>query len=140
VIAAVASCLLVGLTLSPLARDPADDGFPLSTYPMFARSRPRTLTMSYALGVTKSGERRTLRPRLVGSAEVLQAYMIVGQAVRENRAPALCRQIAERIRVSGDDDIVTVRIVTGTHDAIDVLVDDKLGREQERARCPVVRT
>jgi hypothetical protein len=30
--------------------------------------------------------------------------------------------------------------VTGTHDAIDALVDDKLGREVMKAECPVVRS
>jgi hypothetical protein len=137
--AAIASIVLVVVTLSPVLRDPGDDGFPLSTYPMFATARPRRLTMSYALGVTRTGERRTLRPRLIGSGEVLQAYMIVGKAVQGGRDAqlALCKSIAAKIRASGDEDIVTVRIVTGTHDALDVLLDDKLGRETEKVRCQV---
>jgi len=142
VVAATAvSLVLIGATLSPLLRDPNDDGFPLSTYPMFATRRPTELTMSYALGVTRSGERRYLRPYLIGSGEVLQAYTILSRAVSGGAGPsqALCRTIAERVRMAGDDDILTVRIVTGTHDALDVLVRDQLGREQERTRCQVRR-
>lgn len=141
VFAAVASCVLVGVTLSPVLRDPGDDGFPLSTYPMFATARPRTHTMSYALGVTATGERRTLRPRLIGSAEVIQAYTMVGQAMRDKQsAAALCRAIAARIRASGDEEIVAVRIVTAKHDAIDAVVDGTFGKETERVRCEVKRT
>ena len=69
--AIVASIALLALTLSPVVREPTDDGFPLSTYPMFATERPTELSMVYALGVTRSGERRYLRPFLIGSGEVL---------------------------------------------------------------------
>lgn len=139
--AAIASIVLVGVTLSPVLRNPVDDGFPLSTYPMFATVRTTELTMSYAVGVARSGERRTLRPSLIGSGEVLQAYTIVARAVGGGAGTqqALCREIAERIRASGDDDIVTVRIITGVHDALDVLLRDKLGRETEKTRCEVRR-
>ncbi len=137
--AAVASCVLVGVTLSPALRsDPYDDGFPLSTYPMFASRRGSEHRMSYALGVTKAGERRTLWPRVIGSGEVLQAYRIVEGAVAGGRGTlqALCRAIAERL-ASGEPDIVTVRIVHAKHDALDVLLRDKLGPERELTRCSV---
>ncbi len=80
-LAIVTSLALVGAALSPLVRDPADDGFPLSTYPMFAWSRPTELTASYALGVTPGGGRRYLSPALVGSGEVLQARAIIEAGV-----------------------------------------------------------
>ncbi len=137
--AAVISVVLVGATLSPLVRDPVDDGFPLSTYPMFATERPTRLRMSYALGVTTSGERRYLRPFLVGSTEVLQAFTIVALAVHDGpRAQRrLCTEIANRVAASGDTELATIRIVTGSHDALDVLLHDKLGHEVERVRCRV---
>jgi hypothetical protein len=97
--------------------------------------------MSYPLGISRTGERRYLRPAWIGSGEVLQAYTIVTQAVHGGAGPAqgLCRKIAERIAASGDDDIVTVRIVSGTHDALDVLLRDQLGTEVEKTRCQVRR-
>ena len=144
VFAVGATVLLIGATLSPLLRSPGDDGFPLSTYPMFATYRPTELEMSYALGMTATGERRTLRPTLVGSGEVLQAFTIVARAVGGGAGPsqALCKQIAKRLAASERDDdreITTVRIVTGKHDAMDVLLRDRLGHETEKTRCAVRR-
>lgn len=136
VLVAVASCVLVLVTLSPVLRgNPYDDGFPLSTYPMFASVRSIEHRMSYALGVTRTGERRVLSPRLVGSGEVMQAYRIVEQAASSKaKAQQLCRAIAERARGRDLDAIV---IVTATHDAIAALVEDKLGPEREVTRCQV---
>ena len=81
------------------ARDPRDDAFPLSTYPMFAEPRPTTLTMDYALGETAAGERRTLSPRLVGTGEVLQAYARFERAVAR-AGPARPRCAARSRRAS----------------------------------------
>src|SRR5687767_10048091 len=102
--AAVVSLALIAATLSPLARAPADDGFPLSTYPMFAWTRPTTLTSSYALGITAGGDRRYLSPRLVGSGEVLQARAIIERAVAGGPAATagLCDAIAARVAVHDD--------------------------------------
>ncbi len=140
--ALIVSLALIGATLSPLLRRPEDDGFPLSTYPMFAWPRPRELTMSYPLGVTAAGGRRYLSPVLVGSVEVLQARAIVARAVARGDAAIrqLCETIARRVAASpAHPDVTAIRIVTGTHDAIDFLVRDRLGRELERGRCDVPR-
>ena len=141
-LAAVVTIALIGATLSPLVRNPADDGFPLSTYPMFAFERPTKLTMSYALGVTRAGERRYLTPVIIGSGEVLQARAVIERAVAggPREQTALCHRIAAQIRrFSAFDDVVTIRIVTGTHDAVEFLVRDQVGREVERMRCEVAR-
>ena len=137
--AAVASCVLVLATLSPVLRcNPYDDGFPLSTYPMFASVRATTHRMAYPLGVTRDGQRRVLSPRLIGSGEVLQAYRIVEQAAgSKGELPRLCRAIADRVRASGDTELVAIRIVIATHDALDVLLRDKLAPERDLTRCPV---
>jgi hypothetical protein len=141
-IAAVVSVALIGVTLEPLVRDPYDDGFPLSTYPMFATKRPTTMSLHYALGTTATGGRRTLAPYLVGTPEVLQAMRIVDRAVSRGRdeATRLCMAIAGR--VAGDAelrDVVAIRIVYGSHDAIDYLVYDRIGVERDRVRCEVKR-
>jgi hypothetical protein len=126
--------LLLALVVSPLLRDPRDDAFPLSTYPMFAEPRSAVLTIDYALGETASGERRTLSPQLVGTGEVLQAFVRIERAVHAGRAAALCTEIASRLHGS---DIAVVRIVTGHHDAVDYLVHHHVGPELDRARCRV---
>jgi hypothetical protein len=139
--AALVSIVLIGATLSVLRRDPNDDGFPLSTYPMFAHDRGRDLVMAYALGITAAGERRYLTPRIVGSDEVLQAMRIIERALRDRQElEALCARIAARVRGHADyRDIVTIKIVRGTHDVVDFLVREVLGPERERMRCGVLR-
>ncbi|HUJ57743.1 MAG TPA: hypothetical protein VLX92_04610 [Kofleriaceae bacterium] len=139
---AAISIALVAATLSPVVRAPAHDGFPLSTYPMFALPRPTRVTIGYALGMTASGERRVLAPALVGSEEVLEAYAVIARALQRGpRAVGeLCSEIAARVAQDPDErDIAIVRIVVGTHDAVAYLVDGRLGPEVERVRCPVAR-
>jgi hypothetical protein len=136
------SLALVGATLWPLVRDPGDDGFPLSTYPMFAWKRSTQQTYRYALGETAAGDRRVLRPSFVGTGEVLQAMRVLARAAAGGRgeALALCEQIAARVSRDGDfADVAAIRIVTGTHDAIEYLVRDRVGHEAELVRCEVSR-
>jgi hypothetical protein len=142
VTAAVISIALIAATLSPLLRAPNDDGFPLSTFPMFAWKRPTRMSMSYPIGETAAGERRYLKPRLVGSGEVLQARAIVERAVAKGGTALqqLCGKIAANVRATPRfADVVRVRIVSGTHESIAYLVDGKLGVEVERTRCEVRR-
>ena len=138
---AVVSLALIGATLSPLARPVSDDAFPLSTYPMFATTRATTATVTYALAVGAGTVRHTIPPVLVGSGEPLQAMAIFERAVLyPAEALALCEQIAFRVSRDHDfDDATTLRIVTGTHDAVDYLVRDAIGHEAESVHCPVPR-
>jgi hypothetical protein len=140
--AAAISLALVAATLWPVVLDPRDDGFPLSTYPMFASRRQTKQTYRYALGETAGGERRTLTPMMIGTAEVLQAIRVIDRAVADGRGEIakLCEAVAAR--VADDDeraDIVAVRIVVGTHDAVEYLARDRVGRETELHRCAVKR-
>ena len=131
--AGLISVALIGATLSPAARDPADDGFPLSTYPMFAYPRDTVQTIDYAIGETVQGERRAIEPRWVGSRQVLQARAVIERAVLGGRPAliALCRAIAQRAPA----EIAVVRIVHGTHDALGFLLEHRVGRELEYVRC-----
>jgi hypothetical protein len=138
----VVSLALIAATLEPLVREPYDDGFPLSTYPMFATKRPTVQTYHYALGYSQDGQRHTLSPSMIGSGEILQALRIIEHAVSRGSAEtkALCEAVAAR--VARDDDfanIVTIRIVRGTHDAVEYLGEHRVGKEVERGRCEVKR-
>ena len=140
--AAAVSLALIAATLWPVARDPRADSFPLSTYPMFAWKRETRQTFRYALGETAGGERRILSPGLVGTGEVLQALQVIGRAVAAGRGEAtkLCEAIAARVaRDSERADIAAIRIVVGTHDAVEYLARGHVGREVELLRCPVLR-
>lgn len=140
VAAAVVSIALLAATASPVLRKPWEDGFPLSPYAMFAFRRPTKLTMDYPLGLTASGQRRYLSPWIIGSTEVLQALQVIARAKAARTLPALCTTIAGRVAVLDEyRDVVSITIVTGTHDAVDFLVRDQLGTEQQRARCEVKR-
>jgi len=139
-IAAATSVVLLLVVASPILREPYDDSFPLSPYPMFATRRPTKLTMDYGVGLTKEGKRRYLSPHVVGSNEVLQALNIIARARQMKQLPQLCATVAQRVAVSPRfEDIVTVTIVSGTHDAVDYLVRGVQGKEIERARCEVQR-
>lgn len=141
-VAALVSVGLVGTTLEPLVRAPDDDGFPLSTFPMFARPRPARVAMSSAQGVTRDGGVRALSPGHLGTGEVMQAFQRIQRAIAAG-APerlALCRAIAAR--VAGDAalrDVVAIQLVSGTYDAADTLAHGATGREVTQARCDVTR-
>ncbi len=143
VLPAAFSIALIGATLWPLARKPIEDDFPLSTYPMFAWRRPTALTMSYAVGITQTGTRRYLRPVIAGSYEVLQARAIIERGVKgtPRERGALCTRIAERVTAFPEfADVVTIAIVTGTHDSVEFLLRDHPGTVVERTRCSVTRS
>ena len=129
------SVALLGATLSALHRDPLDDGFPISTYPMFATKRGTQLEMIYGLGVTASGETRPLPSDVTGTGEVLQAAVVYEDAVHagSKALASLCATIATRVA----SDIVSVRIVQSNLDAIELLVHGKRGNERFRWACQV---
>jgi len=138
--AAVASLVLVAAAASPVLRDPLDDSFPLSTYPMFAHERGRTFTVAYPIGRTGDGGRRVLEPRFAGTTEVLQALAVVEDALASGGGGALCERIARAVgRERAYRDVVAIELVVGTHDAVDYLVRDRAGDESVRARCGVTR-
>ncbi len=61
----VAYAFGLGLTLlvaSPLLREPSDDSYPLSTYPMFAKKREKPL-FYFVEGVNKKRQAERLPPR-----------------------------------------------------------------------------
>lgn len=138
--AAIVSIATLLVVASPILRQPWDDGFPLSPYAMFAFARPTKLTMDYGLGETATGERVYLTPRIVGSGEVLQALNVIARARQAGQLPQLCATIAARVApLESYRDVVTIRIVSGTHDAVEFLVRHQIGKEVERTRCPVKR-
>lgn len=138
--AAIISIVMIAATVEPVLRKPWEDSFPLSPYAMFAFKRPTKLTMDYAFGVTATGERRTLTPRIVGSAEVLQALTVIQRARAKNELPALCTTIASRVAdLDRYADVTEIRIVSGTHDAVDYLVRHVEGPEVIRTTCRVTR-
>ncbi len=130
--------LLAAVILWPAVQPDPSDGFPVSTYPMFARRSGTVVRLATAVGLDASGDVHRLGPGTIsGGDEVILAAEQVRLAVAEGAASvaALCREIAARV---DDADLVTVEVrterrdavadVKARHDAIDVDV---------HARCEV---
>jgi hypothetical protein len=140
------SALMLAAVLSPALRDPDDDGFPLSTYPMFSRNRGRTSRVTTALAIDAAGAERPVPPRLVGTSETMQALRILTKGVHDGpeSAARLCQAIAARLAQDDDASFRSARsvvLVTQEVDAIAYLGGDRtpLSRTQN-ARCAVPRS
>lgn len=137
------SLVLLGAVGWPAFRAPAEDGFPLSTYPMFAQRRGRVHEVVSARAVAADGSRLLVPPALIANAETMQAIRTVSRAIRagEQEAVELCERIAARLRAADDPALrraAHVELVTERVDAIDYLAG-RAHAELVRvhARCPV---
>jgi hypothetical protein len=121
--AAAVSIALLAAVLYPVLRDPEDDSFPLSTYPMFARNRPRVARVNAALALGRGGTETALSPLLIGSPETMQAIRILNRSVQAGgkTARALCRAIAARVAKNADPELTGTRQIALVSETIDVL-------------------
>ncbi len=136
-----------GMTLAVLApcasRAPfADDSFPLSTYPMFARVVEKRVIV-FADGVTGAAGSRRLGPELVANDEPMQAQRTLRLAARSGRKAlrALCGRIAERDAQQRDlAEVSRVRIVQGVFDPVKYFEGDGAPESREvLTECQVRR-
>jgi len=108
--------------LIPLVRDPGNDSFPLSTYPMFTSTREPVATIDVVAGVSAAGTDERLSPELIaGTDEVIQAAALVGRAVRAGPAGTarLCRDVAARVAEgSAGGDLVDIEVRTDAYDTV----------------------
>jgi hypothetical protein len=108
-------------TLAPILHDApfADDSYPFSTYPMFARTLSKRVVV-FAEGLGKARAVR-LGPELVANDEPMQAQRILKKAASEGR-PALrllCARIAQRVAAAEElVEVRRVRIVQGAFNPI----------------------
>ena len=114
-------CIGVALAmLSPVLRRPPVDGFPLSTYPMFAMPRDATVKIHTVLGITPEGDAEVLTPRLVGGDRWASlATRILGAAARSKpKRRELCEAVAERVAADPDraDRYVELEFVAETYE------------------------
>jgi hypothetical protein len=118
--------LIVGIaltlaTLSPSLRSApfADDSYPFSTYPMFARTMTKRVIV-FAEGTGTPSPKR-LGPELVANDEPMQAQRTLSNAAKSG-TPALrvlCARIAERVASSTElKDVRRVRIVRALFDPV----------------------
>lgn len=142
----LALLIAISLTLATLApslqsQPFADDSYPFSTYPMFARKMSKRVIV-FAEGVG-SAEPTRLGPELVANDEPMQAQRTLRKAASAG-APALralCARIAERVAASDRlAAIRRVRIVQASFDPIRYFQDDAAPEQREvLSHCRVRR-
>ena len=112
------------------------DSFPLSTYPMYARTRAAEVSFVTAQGVDGDGAIMPLSLDVIGSSD--DPLVVAGElraAVRRDEADERCQAIARRVR---SERIEHVEVVTERHDTIVRLEGgDSLVRRIVHSRCPV---
>jgi hypothetical protein len=134
--------VVVLASAAPLLRNATQDSYPLSTYPMFARAltQPR---LTFAEGLTKSGEALRLPPEMVANDEPMQAMRTLKLTANDGpRAlKRLCTAIAERVsNVPRYAQVSRVRIARARFDPLSYFEPDSPRYEQERlAECKVRR-
>ena len=133
---AVRSMSVVGLLAvlaAPVVFD--RDSFPLSTYPMYARTRSAEVSFVTAQGV-RDDEIIPLSLEVIGRSD--DPLVVAGElraAIRRDEADDRCRQIADRV---DDVRLDHVEVVTERHDTVVRLEGgDSLLRRTVHARCAV---
>ena len=127
----------------PASLPPTQDSYPLSTYPMFSRHKPREVQVASAVAVTEQAQELRLEPRYIANAEAMQAVVTLQKSLRAGPASAraLCSKIATRIAEQADVTLSAaqeVALITRRVDSVAYLAGDRreLGRHVH-ARCPV---
>ncbi len=120
------------VVVSPVLREPTNDTYPLSTYPMFAFDRGVEHDIATAVEVDVGGDVVRLSPKLIaGTDEVILASVTVKRSIARGEAELLCAEIAERL---GPGRTVDVRVET-----VDVVAFITAGVEPSgidvKARC-----
>ena len=134
---AFVSVTMLAAITSPLLDD--EDGFPLSTFPMFSRARPDELSLDHVVLVAADGTTTPVPPGLVFSSEVLQTKVAIHRAVRGGRRAAerLCQRVAARLREEGHPGAF-VEIRTDRYRVLTYVDGDETPLVSRRhARCPV---
>ncbi len=139
------SAAFIALVAAPAFRDADNDGFPLSTYPMFAHGRDRVNDVAGAVAVGTRGRRVNLAPRFVANSEAMLAVATLRRALDAgpDATHALCESIAQRVAAAREPelgDAQRVELVTRRVDAIDFLAG-RVPRTKGHVHvsCPVPR-
>lgn len=105
---------VVGALVAPVVAN--HDSFPLSTYPMYSRTRPAEVDIVTGVGISPSGREVALSMRtLADTDDPLIAESRLRTAARTDAASeAMCEEIATKV----DPSVVGVRLVTQRHDVV----------------------
>ena len=113
-----AAVVLVAVLLWPALDPTPADGFPVSTYPMFARRSGPVVRLATAVGLDADGAVHRLDPHAIGGGDevVLAAEQVAGPWPRGAASmAAFCDEVADRVDDAG---IVAVEVRTEVRDAV----------------------
>jgi hypothetical protein len=119
------------------------DGFPLSTYPMYSRTRGDVVTFATAQAVDVDGSVSTLTLGVIGDSD--DPLIVAGElrdAIRTGRADDRCEEIAARAVVWGGlpPDATSIEVVTERRDVLaQVEGTPSLLERTVHASCEVTR-
>jgi hypothetical protein len=121
---------------APLLRDATHDSYPFSTYPMFARvlRQPR---LTFAEGLTKSGESLRLPPEMIANDEPMQAMRTLKLTANDGpqALKQLCSAIAARVAATPRyAEVRRVRIARARFDPLRYFEADSGQQGQDRER------
>lgn len=114
---AVVTAGVVGLLTLPVVAD--RDDFPLSTYPMYSRTRTSEVSFVTANGIDADGERSRLGLEVIGASD--DPLVVAGELradLRSGRQDDRCRAILARLPADAVS-IVAVEVVTERHDTVE---------------------
>jgi hypothetical protein len=132
---------VVGALVTPVLLD--RDGFPLSTYPMYSRSRGDEVTFATAQAIDDAGRATALSLAVIGDSD--DPLIVAGElrdAIRDGRARQRCEEIAGRAAAwSGlPPQTSTIDVVTERHHVVaQVEGGASLVERTVHASCPAVR-
>jgi hypothetical protein len=132
---------VVGALVGPVIID--RDSFPLSTYPMYSRTRGEAVTLATAQAVDSEGAASTLSLGVIGDSD--DPLIVAGElrrALREGRADARCIEIADRAKdwAGLPDGAVAIEVVAERHDVVArVSGAASLLERTVHARCEIER-
>jgi hypothetical protein len=124
---------LVLVVASPMLRNPQDDGFPLSTFPMFAE--PLTQPTFYsAEGVRPDHSRVMVPPEIIANGAAMQAVQTLQTAHGQGKKALgeLCARIAEHVPQDPKlHEVERVELVSARYDPVAYFVSGPAVSERE---------
>ena len=145
----LAGTALVALVASPVVqnwrpRAKRVDDFPLSYYPMFTARRGASGTVHHLIGLDADGGEHVVHFRHAGSGGLNQIRRQITRRVKQGRADAVARTVADSVALSRDPSerrIERVQVVTSRHRYDTFFGGDRTPRERTvRAEAMVPRT
>ena len=120
-VAATFSAAMVGAVVWPITqnwRTKKQDGFPLSYYPMFSAKREDIVRCTYLVGLTATGERRSIPYCYAGTGGLNQVRRQLRRLARAGEGQAVCAAVAERLAARHEGsltEVVTVQLARGEY-------------------------